>query len=195
MAMVTQEFTSAPMGRRVVFQMVFGIGAVCVGFTVGIIAAFQAELKQPHQNPYNWIFVLLGPVVALAAGVPAFLCERSRVARFRIEENVLVLGKQSYPLEGAVAVERDPDVLKGARRTFGSGLAGLRILGFGKSNISGKFVSIQGMFRSKRLGRFYAFLTGTEKAVIVRWPDKAVAVSPSDPEFFIYMVRSGAGLR
>jgi len=55
--------------------------------------------------------------------------------------------------------------------------------------------SIRGSFRSKRLGKFYAFVTDTEKAVVLRWPDKAVAVSPMDTEFFIHMARSAGGLR
>ncbi|HEY5079215.1 MAG TPA: PH domain-containing protein, partial [Opitutaceae bacterium] len=72
---------------------------------------------------------------------------------------------------------------------------GIRIMGLGRRNVSGKLASIQGTFKSKKLGKFYAFLTGTENAVVIRWPDKSVAVSPADTEFFIYMVRSGAGLR
>ena len=38
-------------------------------------------------------------------------------------------------------------------------------------------------------------MTGTEYAVIVRWPDKVVAVSPADTEFFIFSAQKAAGLR
>jgi hypothetical protein len=180
------------MGKRVVIQMVVGIGAVCAAFTVGVVVAFQNHMKHPQDG--DWIAAFGAPAVAIVVGVPAFLVERSRVATFRIDENVLVLGKQKYPLEGLTSVDRDPDVLRGARRTLADGITAFHLLG-GKWNISGKFSSIQGTFKTKKLGKFYAFLTGTENAVVLRWTDKAVAVSPADPEFFIYLVRSGAGLR
>jgi hypothetical protein len=193
MSKVTQVFQSAPMGKRVIFQMIFGIGAVCVAFTVGTLVAFEGQVRHHHEK--DWIAAFIAPAIGIVVGVPAFFAERARVAAFRIEENVLVLGKQQYPLEGLVSVDRDPDVLRGARRCLAFGFPGFKAMEFGKRNVSGKLASIQGTFKSKKLGRFYAFLTGTENAVVVRWPDKAVTVSPADPEFFIYMVRQGAGLR
>jgi hypothetical protein len=193
MAKVTQEFQSAPMGRRVVFQMVLGIGGACVAFAVGIIVAFERHAR--HYSRGDLMALFIGPFLAIALAVPAFLRERSRVSKIRIEENVLVLGKQSYPLEGLVSAERDSDVLRGARRTIPDGITISYPFAFGKRNLPGKFSSIQGTYKSKRLGKFYAFLTGTEHAVLLRWPDRAVAVSPADTEFFIYMVRLAAGLR
>jgi hypothetical protein len=60
---------------------------------------------------------------------------------------------------------------------------------------NGGLGAIRGRFKSKRIGKFDAFLTDTDHAVVLRWPDKTVAVSPADPEFFILIARSAAGLR
>ena len=103
---------------------------------------------------------------------------RATTARFSIEDNVLVFAKKRYPLQGVVSVDRDPEILRGAVRLMGNGGLG----------------AIRGRFWSKRIGKFEAFMTGTENAVVVRWPDRVVAVSPSDTEFFISCVRSAAKL-
>ena len=60
---------------------------------------------------------------------------------------------------------------------------------------NGGLGAIRGRYWSKRLGKFDAFLTGSENAVVLRWPDKVVAVSPADTEFFIYSARAAAGLK
>ena len=193
MAMVTQEFQSAPAGKRVIRQMVFAMVAAILGCAAAVAVFYRKHTHNP--TTAEWAFGLISPICAIAFGIPGYLAERSRVAQFRIEENVLVLGKERFPLQGLAEVNRDPDVLSKASRTVEGRRVVRMIKGPGSLNRSGKFCSIVGTFQSKRLGKFYAFLTGTEKAVVLRWPDSAVAVSPEDPEFFIYMVRSGAGLR
>jgi Bacterial PH domain len=62
----------------------------------------------------------------------------------------------------------DPGALTGAIRLFGNG--GL--------------YSFTGLFRSRRLGRFRAFVTDPGRAVVLRFPNRVVVVSPSDPEAF-----------
>jgi hypothetical protein len=126
--------------------------------------------------------VLAGAWAALVAPLAAvgltFLYHRKRASVLRIAGNALLVGKKSYPMDGLVGAARDPEVLRGARTQRGN-------KGIG---------AITGRFKSKRIGRFDAVLTDVEKAVVLRWPDKALAVSPNDPEFFILMVRKSAGL-
>jgi hypothetical protein len=177
MATVNEKFQSAPMGRRVagVVVLTFAILLVAVGVNV-----FVALNKLPgHTTPTDRVVVAIAPLVGILVTMPVFLYERSKIARFQIEENCLVLGGKRFPLEGLSEVARDDRVLCRAIRVWGNGGLG----------------SIRGWFRSKRLGKFYAFMTDTEKAVVLRWPDKVVAVSPTDPEFFILSARSAAGLR
>ena len=178
MATVNQEFQSAPIGRRVI---VTAIACFAVLLVMGVFNFFFAQGHYSHRSsdPIVGVVAPLFPMVGLLIAVPAFFIERARTSRFRIEENCLVLGRRRFPLEGLVEVDRDPDVLRRARKLWGNGGMG----------------SIRGRFRNKRIGDFYAFLTCTENAVVLRWPDKAVAVSPEDPEFFILSARSAGGLR
>lgn len=177
MAIVNQVFPSAPMGRRVIAPMV-GVAAVLFA---GI--AFNALVVARHMPGRASLaekgVVSLAPIVGLLITVPIFLYERSVTSQFSIEENCLVLGRKRFPLEGLVEASRDPNILRWAVKRHANGGLG----------------AIRGRFWSKRVGSFYAFLTGTENAVVLRWPDKVVAVSPADPDFFIYSARSAAGLK
>jgi PH (Pleckstrin Homology) domain-containing protein len=174
MATVNQVFPSAPMGRRVVLTL---CGVLGVLFLVFVVSAYVALVKVQHAPASARIFQVLAPLFPIAVFAASFLWERSGASQFSIEDNVLVLRKKRYPLQGLVAAERDPQVMRNARRRFGSSGAG----------------SICGKFRSKRLGNFEAFLTDPENAVVLRWPDRVLAVSPADPEFFIYSARAAAG--
>lgn len=177
MAKVYQVFPSAPMGRRVIAPMVMVAAVILVAVAVDSLVVAR---RLPGSPPLAAkAAVSLAPLVGLLVAVPIFLFERSRTSQFSIEMNCLVLGRKRFPLDGLVEVRRDPDIMRWAVKTFGNGGLG----------------SIRGRFWSKRVGRFYAFLTCTENAVVLRWPDKVVAVSPADPEFFIYCAKSAGGLK
>jgi len=192
MATVNQVFQSAPMGRRVVFGIAFAFGMLLIVFGINL---YFVGLKFDSHISRFWIGIAadsraaagarlfqvlapLLPLLPLLLVVPSLLIERSRVSQFSIQQNILVIGRKRYPLEGLVEVGKDPQVLTGARKRWGNGGLG----------------AIRGKYRSKRLGNFETFLTYTEHAVVLRWPDKVVAVSPADPEFFIYSARAAAGL-
>ncbi len=83
-----------------------------------------------------------------------------------------------FPLEGLKDVTPDREALRGARKIIGND--GLR--------------AISGRFRSKRLGRFHAYVTDGERAVVLRWPDRCVVISPDQHSLFIETVRKRAGL-
>jgi hypothetical protein len=176
MAKVNQEFQSAPMGRRLVASFAFALAMLVCGGATSIFFMFRS---MPAKAPFaGKAVVILAPLAGLFVMVPVFIYQRSRIARFRIEENCLVLGRTRYPLEGLVEIARDPEILRWAFRYRGSGGLG----------------SVQGRFWSKRVGTFSAFMTDPRHAVVLRWPDETVAVSPADAEFFIYCARSAAGL-
>jgi PH (Pleckstrin Homology) domain-containing protein len=176
MATVNQVFQSAPMGRRVIASAIL---AFAIPFAAVAACALVAAKQMPRRAPVAAkAAATLAPLAALLVVAPIYLFERSKVSQFRIEMNCLVLGSKRFPLEGLVEVRRDPEIMRRAIKTFGNGGLG----------------AIRGRFRSKRIGKFYAFMTGTENAVVLRWPDKVVAVSPADPEFFIYSARSAAGI-
>lgn len=164
------------MGRRVVYAMAFSFAVLLVIFGVNF---YLAELRLgSHVIPWAKTIQVIAPLSGFLILIPTFLIERSRISHFRIEDSVLILGRKRYPMAGLVDVSRDPEVLRRAVKLYGNGGIG----------------SIRGKFRSKRLGTFYAFLTDTPTAVILKWPDKTVAVSPADPEFFIYTAKKAAAL-
>ena len=177
MQTVSQAFQSAPLGRRVIFPMIF-VALVSGGAIVFSLVTALGTLP-PGAAMSTRIVASLVPMIVVLFVVPIFLLERRRTSHFRIEENCLVLARKRYPLEGLVSAERDRDVMCWAIRLWGNGGLG----------------AIRGSFWSRRIGRFNAFLTDTEHAVVLRWPDKVVALSPSDPEFFIFTARKAAGLR
>jgi hypothetical protein len=201
MATITQEFQSAPMGRKVTLGIVLALAAGFVGIVFSFVVSYQhpgrlpwipathtitsslrpeIALKAPAwQREFVRLMPYLAPLFGLLIAIPMVAYERSKVSRFQIEDNSLVLGKKRFSLAGLVDVARDPEVMRGARRTWGGKSVG----------------SIRGSFKSKRVGKFYAFMTGAENAVVLRWPDKVVSVSPADPEFFILLARKAAGLQ
>jgi len=83
------------------------------------------------------------------------------------------------PLEGLAAVSGEPQGLQGSLRLFGNG--GL----FG----------ISGWFWNRRIGRFRAYATDPQRAVLLRYRDgRKVLVTPHDVQHFIVRVRNLAGL-
>jgi hypothetical protein len=176
MATITQDFPTAPMGRRVIYTLVFSV-LLTFGATTFAVVGIVLN-PNPHGKAAASYAAFLVPLATVFAMFVSFGLERARSTRVRIEENVLVVRKKRYPLEGLREAVRDPDVLKGARRCWGN--SGLGV--------------IRGKFKSKRIGKFDAFLTDTEHAVVLRWPEQTLAVSPDDPEFFILSARSAAGL-
>ena len=177
MATITQDFPTAPMGRRVIYTLVFSVVATLTATTF----ALAGLVLQPrtHLSLAATTATFLMPLVTMLAMFISFNWERSKSSEVRIEENVLFVRKERYPLEGLTEAVRDPEVLKGARQYWGN--SGLGV--------------IRGRFKSKRIGKFDAYLTDTEHAVVLRWQEKILAVSPADPEFFILSARSAAGLR
>ena len=176
MATVNQVFPMAPMGRRIILTFALVLGILLL-FLCGNLYVGMTKMK--HVPLGGRVVQTLSPLVPLLILVSSFLWERSQSSQIAIEDNVLVLRRKRYPLEGLTAAVRDPQVLVRARKRFGNSGVG----------------SIRGKFRSKRIGDFEAFLTDPENAVVLTWPERIVAVSPADTDFFIYSARAAAGLK
>jgi hypothetical protein len=173
---VNQEFQSAPYGGRVIASIILVFAT-----TLGVVVVELWVCLHGRSRPLGTEMVAVlaaAPLLVLGASYVGFLCERACVARFRIEDGALVLGRKRFPLEGLASAERDSAVLKGALRLWGNGGLG----------------AIRGRFWSRRLRCFQAFLTDTDHAVLLRWSSgRLVTVSPADPESFIQAARQAAG--
>ena len=73
------------------------------------------------------------------------------------------------PLKGWSSATVDPDAMQHSYRVWGNG---------------GAF-SYSGRFRSERLGAFRAFVTDPRRAVVLRWVDRTVVISPAAPQEFV----------
>ena len=74
-----------------------------------------------------------------------------------------------WNLEGLEAVAADTGAMVGSRRVFANG--GL--------------YSFSGRFRNKHLGHYHALATDPSRAVILRWPNRTLVITPDDPERFV----------
>jgi hypothetical protein len=80
-----------------------------------------------------------------------------------------LLWSTRVPLNGLKSVIFDPHVPRGSIRTFGNG----------------GFFSFTGYFRNKELGPYRAFMTDRRRAVVLRFLDRVVVVSPDRPQDFV----------
>jgi hypothetical protein len=81
--------------------------------------------------------------------------------------HVLHLGWRSrVDLTGLQSVEVDPEAMHNAHMTFGGG----------------SFGSFFRSFQNDRLGHFLAFATDRDRAVVLRFVEHTVVVTPADPE-------------
>ena len=80
--------------------------------------------------------------------------------------------KSTLNLQGLQNAEIDPEAMKRSIRLFGNG---------------GLFC-FAGQFRNKKLGRYRAYATDPGLAVILRFADKVVVVTPGAPDRFVAQI-------
>ena len=80
-----------------------------------------------------------------------------------------LLWDTKLPRAGLESATAEPDAKRRSIRTFGNG---------------GAF-SITGWYRNKRLGSYRAFVTDPRRAVVLRYANRRVVLSPDAPEDFV----------
>jgi len=80
-----------------------------------------------------------------------------------------LLTSTRIPLVGLRRAWIDPTVCKGSLRVMGNG---------------GLF-SFTGWFQNKRLGRYRLFATDFRNAVVLKFPDRTIVVTPAEPHAFV----------
>jgi hypothetical protein len=121
----------------------------------------------------NLIAVLM-PLVILA------FCSLFTVRGYTISMNQLIVHRLGWTnaieLSNLLTAEFVPGVMHGSRRTFANG---------------GLF-AFAGNFYASDLGSYRAYVTDGMKAVVLKFTDKTIVVSPDEPEEFIAAVTSAA---
>jgi Bacterial PH domain len=131
-------------------------------FVVGVPAIYQLALGR-------WIGIVLTAV--LASSVP-FLIRGYTVTATHLEIQRLFWTTR-WPLIGLREVYARPGVMAWSWRTWGNG---------------GLF-AIHGWFSNGQLGRYRAFVTDPDRAVVLRFTDSTVVVSPDDPARLVHALQ------
>jgi Bacterial PH domain len=169
MALVVAEF-SAPWARSL---RVLSTGSAVLLLTLVLLGL----LLGPRQT-WVWRIAMIGvPLAILCAAlllmVRGYVLTDSHIEVTRLGWSTLL------PLAGLGAVTGDPQGLRGSVRLFGNG---------------GLF-AISGWFWNRRIGRFRAYATDPQRAVLLRYRDGSqVVVTPDDVQRFIVQVRRLANI-
>lgn len=111
------------------------------------------------------------PVIILA-GAAAFM-----VLSYEIRDDALLIKRPGWttriPLSGLHAVEINPQAMTRSIRVFGNG---------------GLF-AFNGLFWSKNLGWFRAYVTDLNRSVVLKLTDRVIVISPDQPEIFVTELR------
>ena len=124
-------------------------------------------------------------VLLLSLGTAVLLCIPAslllKVRDYRVTESHVVvrygLTTRSFQLSDIQSPRVHPKALSGGMRDAGNG--GLW--------------SFLGWFSNRELGKIRAFVSDTEKTVVMRMPDFALVISPDDPAAFVNAVNREKG--
>lgn len=169
MGLVQVEF-SAPWSRSLrLLTAVAVIVLVSVALAILLIA--------PRLPPPVRVALVGAPLLVLLLAL-LFMVRGYIVTESQIE--VRRLGWRTIlPLAGLVAVTGEPEGMRGSLRLLGNG---------------GLF-AICGWFWNRRIGRYRAYATDPERAVLLRYRDGAkVVLTPHDVQHFIVRVRRLAAI-
>jgi len=167
--LVVAEF-SAPWSRSLRLSTTAAVVVLLTLTLAGLLPGPRASLVGRMALVGAPLIVLLGSLVFMVRG---YVLTESSVEVLRLGWSTVL------PLAGLAAVNGEPRGLRGSLRLFGNG---------------GLFV-ISGWFWNRRIGRFRAYATDPERAVLLRYRDgRQVLVTPHDVQHFIIRVRNLAGL-
>ncbi len=158
------RFDAAPWAPRL---KAASLGAVAL---LAVVAGtLWATLPQGATTPGAIAkFLVVVPPIAIAAAL-LFVVRGYRIEGDRLEVQRL-LWSTRIPLDGLERAWHDPQAMQRSIRVFGNG---------------GLF-AISGLFRSRALGNYRAFVTRPDRAVVLRTPSRVVVISPAEPRAFLH---------
>lgn len=170
MAEVVRAEFSAPWGRSVRW----GTTAAVVLLLVLVLAGWFAGPRQP---PLLRVLTVVLPLAVLLAPLPFM------VRGYRLTDRHIVVRRPGWstylPLAGLSEVSGAPEGLRRTVRLFGN---------------NGLY-AITGWYWNRRLGRFRAYATDSDRVVLLRYADGArIVVTPDDVQHFIVRTRTLARL-
>jgi hypothetical protein len=125
-------------------------------------------------NLLQWIGWLVVAVPLLLLVVSAVFMVRGYV----LTDDSLIIKRPGWEhrldLSRLTSATVDPNAFQGSMLLFGNG----------------GFFSFIGWYRNKKLGVYRAYATDARKAVVLRFADKTVVVTPDDPQKFTVEIKS-----
>lgn len=138
--------------------------ALATAILLGMPFLLLAKAPATESRLYD-IAILLPPAIFVLSALFA-------IRGYQVDRDSLLILRPAWhtriPLQGLTAVEVDPEAMRGSVRLFGNG---------------GLFGFI-GLFRNSKLGRYRVFATDTARAVVLRYPERTIVVTPDTPERF-----------
>ena len=152
----------APWSRLLVGTTALGT-LICIGASVAI------ALNAKNEPGREAIIIAAAFLPMLVVAISALFTIRG----YTITADEILVQRLLWPTRFERArlqtASIDPDALRGSIRLFGNG---------------GLF-AFAGWFRSPKLGGYRAYVTDPARTVILRFADRTVVVSPSDPAAFL----------
>ena len=152
----------APMGRAV--KLITGAS----WFVLATVIVVPQMALRSEPAPL-WARFLAPAVVLIAFGIISLFLVRGYTLKGRELLVRRLFWETRFPLHDLKSAHADRSAMNRAWRTMGNG---------------GLFV-FAGWFRNKRLGRFRALVTDTDRCVVLVFKDWKLVISPGDPEGFI----------
>ncbi|MEX8193646.1 PH domain-containing protein [Comamonas guangdongensis] len=158
----------APWGRALIVISLLS-SLLCLGISAGLMLSRVRGLSWPA----------LLPLAVLA------ICALFTVRGYVVTADALLVRRLLWntrlPWRGSAAlqsVQAEPDAMRGSIRLWGNG----------------GMYSFTGLFRSKALGSYRAFVTDRHRTVVLRFANRTVVVSPASPQDFVRDVQQVLGL-
>lgn len=133
-------------------------------------------LFTPARPPLPVLVILIALPLLILAGTFA-----GRVRGYTLTEKEIVVqrgfGETRLPLAGLRSVGGDAEAMSGSVRVFGNG---------------GLF-AITGRYWNRKLRWYRAYATDPSRAVVLRYADRTIVITPHDPQQFI--MRAGTFIR
>jgi len=137
----------------------------CVVVCCVAVAALEMTALRISQPAMRWF--TCAPLLLVIGGAPFM------VRGYSISDRTLVVHRLGWTtridLSSFASATVDPEALKNSIRLFGNG---------------GLFV-FAGWFSNRSLGRYRLFATDPKRAVVLRFLDRVIVVTPDDPDRFV----------
>jgi len=143
-------------------------------FTIIIAFGVVATMWRVKLRPGNDFYSIATAAIPLLVVMTGSLF---MIQGYIVEDNTLfvrrLLWNSKIDLTDLISFEFDKGAMSGSIRTFGNG----------------GFFCIAGCFYNSKLGRFRAYATDPDLAVVLRFSNRTIVVTPEDPRLFITVLK------